>query len=362
MADEAGAVYVVVEVLIAVACCLGNALVIWAVWANSSLHQPTFCFIASLAIADFLVGAVAIPVAVLVDGRVQMSFHGCLFISCVEVLVVQSSVVFLLAIAVDRHLRVHIPLRYKGTITQKRTWVAVGACWLVSCVLGLTPMFGWYNHDTLASLGNSTTIVCQFIAVIPMSYLVYFNFFGCILLPLLVMVALYAHLFHTIRMRLMESRARNAESQAYYAKEKNLAKSLALVLLLFAACWLPLCLMNCMAFFGNPVNIPHAVFYVGIVLSHANSAVNPIVYAFKVPKISKAYLQIWSRCPPHLVPQNHLGPESNTCGDATSAVQNDNEVKTMKQAFSTVWINFRASHTWNSDPHLNPHSQTSMQS
>lgn len=103
--------YTVLEVMIAIACCLGNVLVIWAVWSSSALRQPTFCFMVSLAVADFLVGSVAVPAAILVDGRVKISFNVCLFISCVEILLTLASVLFLLAISVDRYLRVFIPLR-----------------------------------------------------------------------------------------------------------------------------------------------------------------------------------------------------------------------------------------------------------
>ncbi|XP_041944764.1 adenosine receptor A1-like [Alosa sapidissima] len=87
------AIYTFLELLIAVACCLGNLLVIWAVWACGAMRrQPTFCFIISLAVADFLVGAVAVPLAVLVDGRVRTSFYGCLFLSCVVIVLTQASV------------------------------------------------------------------------------------------------------------------------------------------------------------------------------------------------------------------------------------------------------------------------------
>lgn len=104
-------IYTLVEVLIAVCCCLGNMLVILALWTSKIIQQPTFCLIVSLAVADFMVGCLAIPLAVTVDGRVKTSFHGCLFISCVVILLTLVSVLSLMAIAVDRFLRVYIPLR-----------------------------------------------------------------------------------------------------------------------------------------------------------------------------------------------------------------------------------------------------------
>lgn len=104
-------VYTSLELLIAVACCLGNVLVVWAVCLRRTFRQPTFCFVVSLAVADFLVGVVAVPLAVLVDGWVEIPFHACLAVSCVVLVLTQASVLSLLAIAVDRYLRVSIPLR-----------------------------------------------------------------------------------------------------------------------------------------------------------------------------------------------------------------------------------------------------------
>lgn len=109
---NAGAfVYTLLEVLIAVSCCLGNLMVVLALWASKSIKQPTFCLIISLAVADFLVGCVAIPLAVVVDGRVETSFYSCLLQSCLIIALTLVSVLCLTAIAVDRFLRVYIPLR-----------------------------------------------------------------------------------------------------------------------------------------------------------------------------------------------------------------------------------------------------------
>lgn len=110
-ATNMSVIYMVVEVLIAFSCCLGNALVILAVWLNKSLQKPTFCLIVSLAVADIMVGCVAIPMAVVVDGQVTTSFHGCVFISCIVILLTLVSVLCLMAIALDRFFRVYVPLR-----------------------------------------------------------------------------------------------------------------------------------------------------------------------------------------------------------------------------------------------------------
>ena len=115
MADWTWVVYTGLEVLIALVCCLGNALVVFAVCVGikGALHEPTFCFVVSLAAADFLVGVAAVPLAVLLDGWVHLAPQLCLLLSCVVLVLTQASVLSLLAIAVDRHLRLQTPLRYE---------------------------------------------------------------------------------------------------------------------------------------------------------------------------------------------------------------------------------------------------------
>ncbi|XP_076123048.1 adenosine receptor A1-like [Alosa pseudoharengus] len=279
--------FTVLEVLIAVACCLGNLPVIWAVWKCGAMRrQATFCFIISLAIADVLVGAVAVPLRVVADSRVQMSFYSCLTLTCMILIVTRVSVFFQLALTVDRFLRVIIPLRYKTTVTIQRSWWVVAACWLTAATVGFTPLMGWNNHN-----GTSQNMThCQFLNVMSMSYLVTY-FYICFLIPMLVMTTLYGCIFTIIHRQLRKTST--GVSSSYYYKERNLTRSLVLVLVLFAVCWLPIHLMDMADFHG--LAVPIEAVYVGILLSQASSAINPIIYAFKIQHIRAPLKTIWRK-------------------------------------------------------------------
>ncbi|NXX71005.1 AA1R protein, partial [Spizella passerina] len=105
------AAYISIEVLIALVSVPGNILVIWAVKMNQALRDATFCFIVSLAVADVAVGALVIPLAIIIDIGLQTEFYTCLMVACPVLILTESSILALLAIAVDRYLRVKIPVR-----------------------------------------------------------------------------------------------------------------------------------------------------------------------------------------------------------------------------------------------------------
>ena len=105
------AVYIAVELAIAVLAILGNVLVCWAVWLNSNLRNVTNYFVASLAAADIAVGALAVPFAVALSAGFCAACHSCLFFACFVLVLTQSSIFSLLAIAIDRYIAIRIPLR-----------------------------------------------------------------------------------------------------------------------------------------------------------------------------------------------------------------------------------------------------------
>uniref|UniRef100_UPI0037E7EEFD adenosine receptor A1-like n=1 Tax=Semicossyphus pulcher TaxID=241346 RepID=UPI0037E7EEFD len=288
--------YISIETAIALASVLGNVLVVLVVCVNRALRDTTFCFIVSLAVADIAVGVLVIPLAIIISLGFNTQFYTCLFLSCLLLIITQSSILSLLAIAIDRYLRVKIPVRYSTIVTQRRAYVAVFLCWILSFLTGLVPMIGWNNRDAHRNLSISSNIVCEFTTVMRMDYMVYFNFFGWVVVPLSIMIGLYAEIFRVIRRQLNRRAEATCDADRYYQKELKLAKSLALVVFLFAVCWLPIHIMNCINFFCPECHVPKVAMYIGIFMSHVNSALNPMVYAFRINRFRVTLIQITRRC------------------------------------------------------------------
>ncbi|XP_026090509.1 adenosine receptor A2b-like [Carassius auratus] len=299
-------VYIVLELLIAVLAVAGNVLVCWAVCLNSNLQSITNFFVVSLAVADIAVGLLAIPFAVTISTGFCSHFHGCLFIACFVLVLTQSSIFSLLAIAVDRYIAIKIPLRYNSLVTGQRAKGIIAVCWILSVVIGLTPMLGWNRRVIIGT--NSTCpqgmTECLFEKVVTMDYMVYFNFFGCVLIPLFAMLAIYAWIFMAARRQLRQMEQKLVHLQGYahregsssrsmLQREVHAAKSLAIIVGLFAVCWLPLHIINCFTLFCPLCDRPQAwVMYLAIILSHANSAVNPFIYAYRIRDFRHTFRRI----------------------------------------------------------------------
>ncbi|XP_073413378.1 adenosine receptor A3 [Dendrobates tinctorius] len=292
--DPYSQAYIAIETVIGISAVLGNILVIWAVKVNRSLQNTTFFFIVSLAFADLAVGILVMPLAIVISLGKEFHFYSCLFMCCLMIILTNASILSLLAISIDRYLRVKIPTRYKSVITLRRIYVSICCVWIVSLIVGLVPMFGWNNRSKLRD-EEKNYLKCEFERVMRMDYMVYFNIFGWVFLPLLIMVGLYIEIFYLIRKHLAKGTSNAKGKGMFYGKEYKTAKSLSIVLLLFLLSWMPLSIINCLILFSPSIKqssvFQPAIFF-AILLSHANSAMNPIIYAFQIKKFKDSYIQI----------------------------------------------------------------------
>uniref|UniRef100_A0A3B3T251 Adenosine A2a receptor n=1 Tax=Paramormyrops kingsleyae TaxID=1676925 RepID=A0A3B3T251_9TELE len=140
LSDASTLAYFVLEVTIAALAVLGNALVCWAVRINSNLQSVTNFFVVSLAAADIAVGVLAVPFAIAISTGFCAHFYSCLFIACFVLVLTQSSIFSLLAIAIDRYIAIKMPLRIYNI---NRIWEDVQLIWTQQQPSGAT------RHDFL---------------------------------------------------------------------------------------------------------------------------------------------------------------------------------------------------------------------
>uniref|UniRef100_A0A3Q3Q3Y5 G-protein coupled receptors family 1 profile domain-containing protein n=1 Tax=Monopterus albus TaxID=43700 RepID=A0A3Q3Q3Y5_MONAL len=251
--------YITTELIIAVLAIIGNFLVCLAITRNKKLRTVTNYFLVSLAVSDILVGLVAIPCAMLTDlGRPHHNLPLCLVLLKLFVLL-QSSILSLLAVAAERYMAILLPFQYQHVMSPRNAHLALLVTWGLGAISGTVPLMNWNRQPAHADY-------CIFPCMVDMSYMVYFNFFCCLLVPLAAMFIIYGHIFLTVRRQL----------------RCIAATFLFLVLFLFMVCWMPIHIINCVLLFCPRCEVPMSLIVAAILFSHANSALNPILYAYRM--------------------------------------------------------------------------------
>lgn len=237
-------------------------------------------------------------------------------------------------------------------MTGARAKGIIAICWVLSFAIGLTPMLGWNNCSQLKDRNHSQDceegqVACLFEDVVPMNYMVYYNFFACVLVPLLLMLGVYLRIFLAARRQLkqMESQPLPGErARSTLQKEVHAAKSLAIIVGLFALCWLPLHIINCFTFFCQECShAPPWLMYLAIILSHSNSVVNPFIYAYRIREFRQTFRKIIRS---HILRQHEPFKAGGTSARALAAHGSDGEQISLRLNGhpSGVWANGSAPH------------------
>ena len=262
---------------------LGNSLVLLAIVIdpNKDLRRPFNCFVFNLALADLLVGVCADPLSVLchvvegVGGTQPASelLHArnmTFFISCT------ASLLSLAALAVDRYTAITAPLKYRATANTFRAVFISVAIWLVT--VPFTCIYFLVGYNIYRFVFANTAVLTTF-GVIVFTYVKIFKAFR-------------AQVRHWDKIH--ESTLANHAKKLAMKWEEKMIKTVVVVLALFIACYLPSCVfvyiinlcVNCGCVFV------HWIRDLQFVLVLINSALNPIVYAWRLKNFRRAFARI----------------------------------------------------------------------
>lgn len=175
---------------------VGNGLVILAVIRYQRLRNVAGLLIASLAIADILVGLMVLPFSAVKEILNIWIFDSiwCHIWLAVDVWMCTSSIYNLLVIALDRFVAVTRPLNYRSLVTRKRAFFIIACAWIFSFLISFPPMIVTWPEAFNRELVNCT---CSPMENSP-AYIIYSST-GSFHLPFIVIFYLYYRIYLTVR-------------------------------------------------------------------------------------------------------------------------------------------------------------------
>ncbi|XP_015214295.2 trace amine-associated receptor 13c-like [Lepisosteus oculatus] len=275
----------------------GNLVVIISVSHFKQLHTPTNLILLSLAVADFLVGLIVLPLSMtaLVETCWYYGDMLCSVYKFFDSVLISVSLSNLVLIAIDRYFAVCDPLLYSTKITVNVMHLLILFSWVLSPSYMLAFLYLNGNFDGADKL-NSCLGECLFVVNEIWGII---NLIISFILPCFTMIALYVKIFlvakrHAKVISSSAERKHVRENTGKISKisERKAAKRLGIVVLAFLLCWIPFYIWTLIE--GNLNVSMTAALFTPTVIVYLNSCVNPILYALLYPWFQKSLKLIFT--------------------------------------------------------------------
>ncbi|XP_017306170.1 trace amine-associated receptor 13c-like [Ictalurus punctatus] len=261
----------------------GNLLVIISVLHFKQLHTATNMLVLSLAVSDFLVGALVMPPMFIwmIESCWIFDTEYCLCFMITSFILVNLSIYNVALIAVDRYSALSNPFLYTNTISRRTMCIVIYCNWCV-CLVYNTSLY-YFNGSFASSVmcpGECLVILNQFLFAIDLA--VSFIF------PLSVIIMLYTRVFviakkHATAIRELNNhtRPKTQKITSHSMKsERKAAKVLGILVSVFLMCLLPYFIYSVL---GDVIEVQTESFHKFVVLLYLNSTINPVIYGLFYP-------------------------------------------------------------------------------
>ncbi|VDN08075.1 unnamed protein product [Thelazia callipaeda] len=282
-------IYATAEIVLSVHISVSNLIVLWLYLGSQHLRTITNTYIFFLALTDFLIGSIGIPLTVYsVLTRAPHSFLPCLAIHSTLCTLCTISIFHLLAIALDKYISICCKSQImKQSHRYQRAIVLIAGAW-ISGALVLMVQLLWFS-DFRQSYDRFSG-ECYFTEVVDYRYLVYVIFFGTIVLPTFIIIYCYARIYSYIqdeeyRIKFL---LRDRERERRVRSRRKLISTMSLLVSTYGICWYPLHTLNTINLFFPELRSYPNITLSAVVLSHVSCAVNPLIYAYGIPGFKQA--------------------------------------------------------------------------
>ncbi|XP_027016409.2 trace amine-associated receptor 13c-like [Tachysurus fulvidraco] len=261
----------------------GNLLIIISVLHFKQLHTPTNMLVLSLAVSDFLVGALVMPPMLIwmIESCWTFGRVFCISFLFIAGIIMTISIYNVALIAVDRYLALSNPFLYMSSISRRTICIVVYSNWCV-CIMYVTSFY-YFNgsfENSVMCPGECLFIVNDVWTVIDIIYSFIF--------PLSVIIILYTQVFviakkHATAIRDLSNHTwpKTQKITSYSMKsERKAAKVLGILVSVFVVCLLPYFIYSLL---GYAIGIQTETFQKVTFWIYLNSTINPVIYALFYP-------------------------------------------------------------------------------
>lgn len=264
---------------------MANAALLWTIFRDSRrlLETPPSLLIANLCVSDLAVGLIAgnlvgvkdvyryqgLDVPVLLDLIIRLGLGLSLFVSSGSII----------ALSCDRYIAVMHPLKYRSTMTKEKVRYCIALIWLVAVTVFFLPL---------------TNVPEEIFKI------VYAHTHAS--LPAILLTIMYCKVFLAFGKRKRELKdagiTSSMRSKQALDREKNMVVTILIVLALFYVTVLPEFVALHLMQFCESCKRSLLFRQLEVVFSRflfLNSAMNPFVYAWRLPKYRHVFLRYRSR-------------------------------------------------------------------
>ncbi|TKS67805.1 Trace amine-associated receptor 13c [Collichthys lucidus] len=264
-----------------------NLLVIISISHFRQLHTPTNLFLLSLAVSDFFVGLLLMPLRILLlEGCWVLGSFMCGLYFYASFILTSASVGNMVLISLDRYVAICDALHYPTKVTQKRVKICVILCWSCSVFYNGVIIINFLKDpDKYNSCYGECIIGSDFMTGMVDVVLTFFS-------PVAVIVILYSRVFvvavsqaRATRSHIAAVTVHGSVSVTAKKSERKAARTLGIIVVVFLICFCPYFYPS-LAGQDTSSTVSFSIF--GVWLLYFNSCLNPVVYAMFYPWFRKS--------------------------------------------------------------------------
>ena len=268
----------------------GNISVCYAVYRNQRLRSVSNMFVVALAVSDLLISVCCMPlsVATLVQSRWVFGTTVCQLQGFAIFTFAMSSLNTMGIIAMSRYFCVVKPTRYIVLFRKQRIVLYTAAVWCMALIGSVPPLIfqtGGYTFQPAKAM-------CMYPFQTNIAYTV---FIECVFVaaPFTLITFCYAKVFYTVsRSNRVFTKENNPEQLRANVEEAKVTKTLALVMVSFALCWLPISIMDHIDAARGEPTLPRKMYLTYGFLAYLSSTVNPFIYGATNRRFRQEYKTI----------------------------------------------------------------------